>query len=134
MLSELLTVDVLVGIFASGIRLATSYLYAAIGETFGQLSGVLNLGVDGIMLMGAFGAYYIVIKTGDLPPSVSLLLGVLTLSDAYLPVDAVYLSRQFLRDPGKLASLNRTLEREPRFRREFRRLRKLDGGALLFLR
>jgi ABC-type uncharacterized transport system permease subunit len=72
MLSELLTTDVLIGIVASGIRLATSYLYAALGETFGQLSGVLNLGVDGIMLMGAFGAYYAVIKTD------SLFLGVLT--------------------------------------------------------
>jgi len=34
--------------------LKTPYLYAAIGETFGQRSGVLNLGVEGVMLMGAF--------------------------------------------------------------------------------
>ncbi len=72
MLSELLTVNVLVGIASSGIRLATSYLYAALGETFSQRSGVLNLGVDGIMLMGAFGAYYTVLQTE------SLALGVLT--------------------------------------------------------
>lgn len=72
MLSEFLTVEVLVGVASSGIRLATSYLYAALGETFGQRSGVLNLGVDGIMLMGAFGAYYVVVQTD------SLLLGLLT--------------------------------------------------------
>ena len=34
------------------VRLATPYLYAATGEMFGQRSGVLNLGVEGVMLMG----------------------------------------------------------------------------------
>ncbi|MBS3750018.1 MAG: ABC transporter permease [Anaerolineales bacterium] len=57
---------VLVGILASGIRLATPYLYAAIGETFGQRSGVLNLGVEGQMLLGAFTAFYVAIQTGNL--------------------------------------------------------------------
>jgi simple sugar transport system permease protein len=57
---------VLVGIAISGIRLATPYLYATIGETFGQLSGVLNLGVEGIMLMGAFAAFYVALTTGNL--------------------------------------------------------------------
>jgi ABC-type uncharacterized transport system permease subunit len=40
-------------------------LLAALGETFGQRSGVLNLGVDGIMLLGAFTGYYAVLKTGN---------------------------------------------------------------------
>ncbi len=66
MISDMLTVTVLVGILASGIRLATPYLYAAIGETFGQRSGVLNLGVDGQMLLGAFAAFYVVFRTGNL--------------------------------------------------------------------
>jgi len=66
MLAEFLTAEILIGIAASGIRLATSYLFAALGETFGQRSGVLNLGVDGIMLMGAFGAYYVVLQSGSL--------------------------------------------------------------------
>ncbi len=56
-MSELFTMTVIVGILTSGVRLATSYLFAAIGETFGQVSGVLNLGVEGIMLLGAFFAY-----------------------------------------------------------------------------
>ena len=47
MIEELFTRAVLVGILASGIRLATPYLYASIGETIGQRSGVLNLGVEG---------------------------------------------------------------------------------------
>lgn len=66
MISDLFSMTVLIGILASGIRLATPYLYAAIGETFGQRSGVLNLGVDGQMLLGAFAAFYVAIKTGNL--------------------------------------------------------------------
>ncbi len=57
---------VIVGILTSGIRLATPYLYAAIGEAFGQRSGVLNLGVDGQMLLGAFAAFYVTYTTGNL--------------------------------------------------------------------
>ena len=66
MITDILTAQVLIGVLTSGIRLATPYLYAAIGETLGQRSGVLNLGVDGIMLMGAFSAYYVVLKSGNL--------------------------------------------------------------------
>lgn len=58
MIAELFTTTVIVGILAAGIRLATPYLFASLGETFGQKSGVLNLGVEGIMLLGAFAAFY----------------------------------------------------------------------------
>jgi len=57
---------IIVGILTSGIRLATPYLYAAIGETFGQRSGVLNLGVEGQMLLGAFVSFYVAFTTGNL--------------------------------------------------------------------
>ena len=66
MISDILTVSALVGILTAGIRLATPYLFAAIGETFGQRSGVLNLGVEGQMLMGAFAAFYVALSTGNL--------------------------------------------------------------------
>lgn len=66
MLIDLFSLNVLVGILTSGVRLATSYLYAAIGETFGQISGVLNLGVEGIMLVAAYAAYYVVLQTNNL--------------------------------------------------------------------
>jgi len=65
-MNEFLSLPVLMGIAFSGIRLATPYLYAAIGETFAQRSGVLNLGVDGIMLMGAYAAFYVAFNTGNL--------------------------------------------------------------------
>ncbi|MBN1284776.1 MAG: ABC transporter permease [Anaerolineae bacterium] len=74
---------VVVGILAQGLRFATPYLYAALGEMFGQLSGLLNLGVDGIMLMGAFAGFYVVYQKppeGDI--AVYLLLGVLVAAAA----------------------------------------------------
>lgn len=65
MISELFTTAVLIGILTSGIRLATPYLFASIGEMFGQRSGIYNLGVEGIMLMGAFAAFYVTMTYGN---------------------------------------------------------------------
>ena len=64
-MSEVFTTAVMVAVLASAIRLAVPLLLAALGETFGQRSGVLNLGVDGIMLLGAFAGYYAVLKTDN---------------------------------------------------------------------
>jgi len=63
---EIFTLPVIVGILASSIRLATPYLYASIGEAFAQTSGVVNLGVDGIMLVGGFAGFYVALTTGNL--------------------------------------------------------------------
>jgi general nucleoside transport system permease protein len=64
-MNEFLTLSVLTATLASGIRLSVPFLFASLGETMGQRSGVLNLGVDGVMLLGAFGAYYTTLQTGD---------------------------------------------------------------------
>jgi len=64
--SEFLTVAAITATVASGIRLSAPFLLAALGETMGQRSGVLNLGVEGVMLLGAFSTYYTVLQTGDL--------------------------------------------------------------------
>ncbi|PID87008.1 MAG: ABC transporter permease [Chloroflexi bacterium] len=64
-MSELTTISIILGIIHSGIRLATPYLFAALGETFSQRSGVLNLGTEGIMLMGAFSGFYTAFTTGS---------------------------------------------------------------------
>jgi simple sugar transport system permease protein len=58
--------DVMIGIFSTMMALATPFLYAALGETFAQRSGVVNLGVDGIMLISAFAAFYVVLLTNNL--------------------------------------------------------------------
>ena len=65
-MNELTTAAIIVGILTSAIRLATPYLYAGIGEAITELSGVVNLGVDGIMLMSAFAAFFVSLNTGNL--------------------------------------------------------------------
>ena len=75
-MNELLSVTAIVGIITSGIRLATPYLFASLGEMFAQRSGVVNLGVEGIMLMGAFMGYYTVLQTGN--PWLGLLVALVT--------------------------------------------------------
>ena len=65
-MSENLTaLAIVLGILHSGIRLATPYLYASLGEMFSQRSGVLNLGVEGIMLVGSFIGFFVVFQTGN---------------------------------------------------------------------
>ncbi len=65
-MNDSFAVMIIVATIASGIRLATPFLLASLGEALGQRSGVLNLGVDGVMLLGAFGAYYTVLQTNNL--------------------------------------------------------------------
>ena len=60
-MNDVLQLSVIVGILTSAIRLATPYLYAAIGEAFSQRSGVVNLGVDGVMLISAYASFYVVL-------------------------------------------------------------------------
>ncbi|MGO8695549.1 MAG: ABC transporter permease [Rectinemataceae bacterium] len=62
----MISLDVISGIIHTMIGLATPFLYAAIGETFAQTSGVVNLGVDGIMLLSAFAAFYVALMSGSL--------------------------------------------------------------------
>ncbi len=72
-MSDFFTTASLVFVVGSGIRLATPFLLAGLGETIGQRSGVLNLGVDGVMLLSAFGAYWTILETGR--PVAGLLVG-----------------------------------------------------------
>jgi simple sugar transport system permease protein len=66
---------VLTGIITSAIAFATPYLYAAIGEMFSQRSGVVNLGVDGIMLVGAYAGFFVALNTTDTLGAGGLWLG-----------------------------------------------------------
>src|SRR3990170_5023344 len=56
MTSDFFEVAFIVGILAGMIRVATPVLFAALGELFTERSGVLNLGVEGCMLVGGFAA------------------------------------------------------------------------------
>jgi len=52
-------------ILQAGIASGTVLLFATIGELFAERSGVMNLGVEGMMLVGAMTAFSTTIATGN---------------------------------------------------------------------
>ena len=52
-------------ILQAGVASGTVLLFATIGEIFAERSGVLNLGVEGMMLIGAMSGYSVALKTGN---------------------------------------------------------------------
>jgi len=68
--------NVLVVIAASAISYGTPLLFAALGELLAERSGVLNLGVEGMMLIGAVSGFWAVQTVGG-PGWLSLLGAVL---------------------------------------------------------
>lgn len=56
----------IVSICAAAIVYAVSILYAAIGEIFTQRAGIMNLGIEGVMLMGAVSGFLVVHGTNSL--------------------------------------------------------------------
>ena len=67
-----MSVDNLIFILSIAIQSSVAVLFATLGEVFTERSGVLNLGVEGMMLMGALSGFAATFY------SHSLLLGVLT--------------------------------------------------------
>jgi general nucleoside transport system permease protein len=55
----------LILVIASGVATGTVLLYATIGEIFSERSGILNLGVEGMMLIGAMSAYKVAAATNN---------------------------------------------------------------------
>lgn len=66
MLSEILTTGFLISLLASTIRLATPILLSALGQIFTQKAGILDLGVEGTMTIGAVTGFILTFKTGNL--------------------------------------------------------------------
>jgi ABC-type uncharacterized transport system permease subunit len=55
----------LIIILQAGVASGTVLLFATIGEIFAERSGVMNLGVEGMMLIGAMSAYSVAVHTGN---------------------------------------------------------------------
>ncbi|MCK4724524.1 MAG: ABC transporter permease [Anaerolineales bacterium] len=55
----------LIIILQAGVASGTVLLFATIGEIFAERSGILNLGVEGMMLVGAMSAFSVAIATGN---------------------------------------------------------------------
>lgn len=76
-------------ILHAGIATGTVLLFAAIGEILAERSGVLNLGVEGMMLIGAMMAYKTAVTTGQpwLGVGVAMLAaGMLSLLHAFVTI------------------------------------------------
>jgi general nucleoside transport system permease protein len=56
-LNVVLVTGFVVGVLAAGVRLAVPILLAALGEIVTERAGVLNLGLEGIMLAGALAGF-----------------------------------------------------------------------------
>ena len=64
--------SLLVVVIASGIAYGTPLLFASLGELLAERSGVLNLGVEGMMLVGAVLGFWGVQRTGSLPLAIGV--------------------------------------------------------------
>jgi ABC-type uncharacterized transport system permease subunit len=82
--------DLFIAIFTGTVIAATPLIFAALGELVVEKSGVLNLGIEGMMLMGAALAFWAVTAGYSMPVAImagalagaaaSLLFGVLALT------------------------------------------------------
>ena len=65
-MSESALLIFLVGLISSTLRVATPLIFGTLGELFCERSGVLNLGIEGIMVIGAFTGFVVADSTGSL--------------------------------------------------------------------
>ena len=75
-MGDFFTEAIVVSMLAATVRIATPLLLAALGELVAERAGILNLGVEGTMLMGAFSAFLFTYVSGSLV--VGLVAGMLT--------------------------------------------------------
>lgn len=54
-----------IGLFAATIRMSTPLILGGVGAVFSERSGIMNLGIEGTMLMGAFAAAITSLLTGN---------------------------------------------------------------------
>lgn len=54
MLEQILTIGFFTAFFSAMVRMAVPLIYAGLGEMFAEKAGILNIGMEGVMLSGAF--------------------------------------------------------------------------------
>jgi ABC-type uncharacterized transport system permease subunit len=65
-MSELLDVAFISGLIGATMRMATPIIFATLGEILTERAGVLNLGIEGIMLMGAMTGFLVTFNSGSI--------------------------------------------------------------------
>jgi len=66
MQAELIGFGFVIAMAAASIRIATSLMYATLGEMMTERSGILNLGIEGVMILGAMTAFITTYATHSL--------------------------------------------------------------------
>jgi simple sugar transport system permease protein len=66
MIAEFLDLAFISGLMGATMRMATPIIFAALGEILNERAGVLNLGIEGIMLMGAMTGFLFTYSTGSI--------------------------------------------------------------------
>ncbi len=56
--------DLIVALLAAAVQGAAPILFATLGEILSEKAGVLNLGVEGVMAISAFAAFFVCLQTG----------------------------------------------------------------------
>lgn len=74
-MSVIFTEVFFVTLLAAGVRMAMPILLAAVGEVFAERSGMLNINLEGQMLMGAFASFVVGFYTRSM--AAALLAGIL---------------------------------------------------------
>jgi len=85
----MIAVEMFPSIINLAILMSAPIAIASIGETFGQRSGVVNLGLEGIMLISAFFSFHLTYTRGDFLLSyvvAALIGGLIALLHAFLTV------------------------------------------------
>ncbi len=65
-MSEYLTTAIALSVFVGAVRIGTPLLLAAVGEMVTERSGILNLGIEGILTFSAFISFVAVDRTDNL--------------------------------------------------------------------
>jgi ABC-type uncharacterized transport system permease subunit len=66
MMREIFNIAFITGLLGATLRMATPIIFATLGEILAERAGVLNLGIEGIMLMGAMTGFLITLTSGSL--------------------------------------------------------------------
>lgn len=64
-MSEMLSATFITVFIATVIAQAMPLMLAAVGETIGEQAGILNLGIEGVMLIGAYTGFVVTLMTGS---------------------------------------------------------------------
>jgi len=90
-MSELLDIAFISGLMGATMRMATPIIFATLGEILSERAGVLNLGIEGIMLMGAMTGFLVTFNSGSIWLGVLAAAGVGMLLGLLMAFLAVYL-------------------------------------------